>query len=143
MKLRKRVLNLCPAPASLRLQKPHPARMALLFPWPDKLASDAAMHNAAARKMTETISDQADAALRASLSAALGIAPARAAGFTDATAMFGALPELDSMAVAQLLTDFEDRLAIHIDDDDVDAEIFATFGTLRAFLVRKIEAAGR
>jgi acyl carrier protein len=50
------------------------------------------------------------------------------------------LPELDSLAVATLLTDLEDRLDIIIDDDDLDAEAFETFGTLRAFLQTKLAA---
>lgn len=80
----------------------------------------------------------ADEALRASLVAVLSLDTARVAAFDDATPLFGALPELDSMAVATLLTDFEDRLHIHIDDDDVDAESFETFGALRDMLARKI-----
>lgn len=83
----------------------------------------------------------ADDALRASLAAVLGLDADRVAGFDDDTPLFGALPELDSMAVATLLTDFEDRLGIHIDDDDVDAESFESFGTLRAFLTRKLATA--
>ena len=80
----------------------------------------------------------ADDSLRASLVAVLGLSADRVAQFDDETPLFGALPELDSMAVASLLTDFEDRLNIHIDDDDVDAESFETFGALRDMLVRKI-----
>jgi acyl carrier protein len=80
----------------------------------------------------------ADDSLRASLVAVLGLPADRVAQFDDETLLFGALPELDSMAVASLLTDFEDRLAIHIDDDDVDAESFETFGALRKMLARKI-----
>lgn len=80
----------------------------------------------------------ADEALRASLVAVLGLESARVATFDAATPLFGALPELDSMAVATLLTDFEDRLGIRIEDDDIDAEAFETFGALRAFLVRKM-----
>jgi acyl carrier protein len=63
----------------------------------------------------------------------LGIAPDRAAAFDEATPLFGALPELDSMAVATLLTELEDRLGITIDDDEVDVEMFETFGALVAF----------
>lgn len=81
----------------------------------------------------------ADFSLRQSLAAALGISAARVAAFDDATLLFGALPELDSMAVATLLTDLEDRLGIVIDDDDLDTEIFETFGSLRAFLDHKID----
>ncbi len=80
----------------------------------------------------------ADNALRASLIAVLGLDAARVARFDDQTLLFGALPELDSMAVATLLTDFEDRLGIRIDDDDVDAESFERFGALRDMLARKL-----
>lgn len=85
---------------------------------------------------------RADAALRDSLVAVLGIDAARAAAFDDATPLFGALPELDSMAVATLLTDFEDRLGILIDDEDLDADNFETLGALKAVLVRKLAAQG-
>ena len=50
--------------------------------------------------------------------------------------MLGAVPEFDSMAVATLLTGLEDRLAILIEDDDVEAEDFATFGRLLAVVQR-------
>lgn len=89
---------------------------------------------------TDTPRSEADQALRAALAGTLGIAPARAAAFDETTALFGALPELDSMAVATLLTDLEDRTGIIIDDDDIDAETFETFGALRAYLERKIAA---
>lgn len=87
-----------------------------------------------------SIEARADRGLRASLREVLGIAADRVAGFADETPLFGALPELDSMAVATLLTDLEDRLGIVIDDDDVDAESFETFGSLRAFVERKLAA---
>lgn len=80
-------------------------------------------------------------ALRACLRETLGLDDARAAAFDADTPLFGALPELDSMAVATVLTDLEDRLGIIIDDDDIDAETFETFGSLAAFLRRKLAAA--
>lgn len=67
----------------------------------------------------------------------LSIDAARAAQFDDATPLFGALPELDSMAVAGLLTELEDRLGIVIDDDDVDADLLTTFGSLTRYAVQK------
>lgn len=85
--------------------------------------------------------NSADQALRASLVAVLGLEADHVARFNEETLLFGALPELDSMAVATLLTDFEDRLGIHIEDDDVDAESFESFGALRAFLARKLAEA--
>jgi acyl carrier protein len=61
------------------------------------------------------------------------------AAMDDDTELFGALPELDSMAVAGLLTEMEDRLDIMIDDDDVDGDLFATFGSLVAFARAKVD----
>ncbi len=86
-----------------------------------------------------TASDRAeiDAKLRALLGDVLGLAPGRIATFDDQTLLFGALPEFDSMAVATLLTGIEERFAVLIEDDDIDAEDFATFGTLLAFVRRK------
>ena len=78
-----------------------------------------------------------DATLRALLVDVLGIDADRVALFDAETLLFGALPEFDSMAVATLLTGLEERLAILIEDDDVDAEDFASFGTLVAFVRRK------
>lgn len=76
--------------------------------------------------------------VRAVLIDILGIAPERAAGFEAETGLFGALPELDSMAVAGLLTEIEDRLGIVIEDDEVDADMLATFGALVTYLDRKM-----
>ena len=81
--------------------------------------------------------DDTEATLRALLADTLGLTPSRIAAFTEQTELFGALPEFDSMAVATLLTGLEERLAILIEDDDVEAEDFASFGTLLAFVRRK------
>ncbi len=81
--------------------------------------------------------DMVEATLRATLADVLGIDAERVAAFTHDTALFGALPELDSMAVATLLTELEDRLALSIDDDEVEAEMFEDFGSLLAFLRAK------
>lgn len=78
-----------------------------------------------------------EATVRATLVDILGISAARAATFDEATPLFGALPELDSMAVATLLTELEDRLGISIDDDEVDVEMFETFGALVRFAMGK------
>jgi acyl carrier protein len=75
--------------------------------------------------------------VRAVLHDVLGISQDRLALFDEATPLFGALPELDSMAVAGLLTELEDRLGIIIEDDDVDGEIFDTLGSLVRFAADK------
>lgn len=82
------------------------------------------------RGETETI-------VRGVLRDVLGIGQKRVDAFTGATELFGALPELDSMAVAGLLTEMEDRLGIVIDDDDVDGDMLGTFGALVDFAVAK------
>lgn len=60
----------------------------------------------------------------------------RAQGFTAATPLLGALPELDSMAVAYLITALEEQLGIAIADDEIEGAVFATFGSLVAFVER-------
>ncbi len=79
-----------------------------------------------------------EATLRALLANVLGLHAARVATFDEQTELFGALPELDSMAVATLLTGIEVRFGVIIEDDDVEAEDFVTFGTLLAFVRRKV-----
>jgi acyl carrier protein len=78
----------------------------------------------------------AEVTLRELLSEVLGLAEDQVSGFADSTALFGSLPEFDSMAVANFLTALEERLGTIIEDDDVDAEDFASFGSLLAFVER-------
>jgi acyl carrier protein len=83
---------------------------------------------------------QVERAVRGALRDVLGISQARVDAFDADTKLFGSLPELDSMAVAGLLTEMEDRLGIVIDDDDIDGDMLATFGALCAFAARKVRA---
>jgi acyl carrier protein len=82
-------------------------------------------------------SNEVSATVRAVLRDVLGLSADRVAAFHDQTPLFGALPELDSMAVAGVLTELEDRLGIVIEDDEVDGEMLETFGALKAFAVGK------
>jgi acyl carrier protein len=82
-----------------------------------------------------------DKKLRKILEDVLGLKPGQADEFTNETGLFGDLPELDSMAVAGLLTEMEDRLDIVIDEDEIDGELFETYGNLLTFAVAKHEAA--
>jgi acyl carrier protein len=68
--------------------------------------------------------------IRAILVDTLGVSRERASGFMPETGLFGALPELDSMAVAGLLTEIEDRLGIVIDGDEVDGEMLERLAAL-------------
>jgi acyl carrier protein len=81
-----------------------------------------------------------ESAVRSLLSDVLGLTAAQLSALSDESELFGAIPELDSMAVAGLLTELEDRLDISIDDDEVDGELFATFGNLVRFVQYKVAA---
>jgi acyl carrier protein len=82
-------------------------------------------------------SSQVDTTVRAVLRDVLGLSAARVDAFDATTPLFGALPELDSMAVAGVLTELEDRLGITIEDDEVDGEMLETFGALTRFAAGK------
>lgn len=79
--------------------------------------------------------------LRKVLSDVLSIEYDQVLHFDAETGLFGHLPELDSMAVATLLTELEDRLDIVIDDEDLEAEMLETFGALLTFAEAKVKAA--
>lgn len=77
--------------------------------------------------------EEVDVTLRAVLVDVLGLSEDRVAGFDESTALFGALPEFDSMAVAGLLTELEERLGILIEDHEVDADMLESYGALLTF----------
>ena len=79
-----------------------------------------------------------DTVVRAVLVDVLGLSPARAEALDGESGLFGTLPELDSMAVANLLTELEDRLGIIIEDDELDGEMLESFGSLNYFLETKV-----
>jgi acyl carrier protein len=66
----------------------------------------------------------------------------RAATFKDDTRLLGGLPELDSMAVASVLTSLEERFGFTIHDDEIDGSTFETVGSLVAYVRGKLEAVG-
>jgi acyl carrier protein len=84
-----------------------------------------------------TDADQVEQTLRAVLVDVLGLPQDRVERFDETTALFGALPEFDSMAVAGLLTELEERLGITIEDDEVDADMLESFGALLTFAKAK------
>jgi acyl carrier protein len=76
-------------------------------------------------------------ALKRILSAQLG--PSYPPGFFRAgTPLLGTIPELDSMAVVGILTAIEEELDIHVEDDEISADVFATFGSLLAFVGARV-----
>lgn len=78
-----------------------------------------------------------DQLLRQILTDVLGLKPGQADAFGADTGLFGHLPELDSMAIAGLLTEMEDRLNIVVEDEDLDGELLANYGNLLAYAEAK------
>ncbi len=64
----------------------------------------------------------------------------RSTSFTRDTALLGAIPELDSMAVVTLITTIEEQFGFTVDDDDIDGSTFATVGSLADFVTGKLAA---
>ncbi|MYN10078.1 acyl carrier protein [Pseudoduganella aquatica] len=65
---------------------------------------------------------------------------AGADALTEQSALLGAIPELDSMAVVQLIAAMEEQFGFSVDDDEIDAATFASVGSLTAFVARKLTA---
>jgi len=59
----------------------------------------------------------------------------------DASAqLLGAIPELDSMAVVNVITAMEENFGISVADDEIGSATFATLGSLCEFVERKLHA---
>jgi acyl carrier protein len=86
------------------------------------------------------MSKDIDLTLRRILGDVLGLKPAQVEALNEDSGLFGHLPELDSMAVAGLLTEIEDRLDIVIEDDEVDGDMLADYGALLRFVKGKVAA---
>jgi len=56
------------------------------------------------------------------------------------SALLGAIPEFDSMAVVSILTTIEDQYDVFVEDDEISAETFETLGTLHQFVIEKLAA---
>lgn len=65
---------------------------------------------------------------------------ARSAGFGPDTPLLGSVPELDSMAVATLITSLEEHFGFVVADDEIDGATFATVGTVVDFVKGKLAA---
>ena len=89
---------------------------------------------------SQSRADDVTETVRRVLADVLALKPATAAALRRDTPLFGALPELDSMAVAGLLTELEDRLGIVIEDHEVDADLLESYGALLRFAREKVAA---
>jgi acyl carrier protein len=58
----------------------------------------------------------------------------RASTLSPETQLFGTIPELDSLAVVEVITALEEQFEFRIDDDEFSGEVFETVGSLAAFV---------
>lgn len=61
----------------------------------------------------------------------------RADRLAQDSALLGSVPELDSMAVVNVIAALEDRFGIAVDDDEISGDTFETLGSLVAFVAAK------
>lgn len=54
------------------------------------------------------------------------------------SALLGSVPELDSMAVVNVITAMEEHFGISVDDDEISARTFETLGSLTRFVEQKL-----
>jgi acyl carrier protein len=52
------------------------------------------------------------------------------------------MPELDSLAVVEMLSALEERFGFYIEDDEFTGDLFETIGSLSAFVDRKRDHTG-
>lgn len=77
------------------------------------------------------------AAVKAVVVETLGVED-RADAIDASTPLLGSLPELDSMAVLELVLELEQRFGIVIEGEDVTADVFETLASLTAFVDDKL-----
>jgi len=61
----------------------------------------------------------------------------RAKAMNSSTPLLGSIGELDSMAVVAVLTAIEEQYGFDIDDDEINADVFETVGSLVNFVAAK------
>jgi acyl carrier protein len=61
-------------------------------------------------------------------------------GLNQDSPLLGSIPELDSMAVVNVLTALEEYFGFTIDDDEISAMAFETLGSLTRFVEDKLAA---
>ncbi len=66
----------------------------------------------------------------------------RSRTFTESLPLLSSLPEMDSMVVVAIITNFEDRFGFSVEDDDISGETFQNLGSLVAFVTAKLAAPG-
>jgi acyl carrier protein len=66
---------------------------------------------------------------------------ARKSSLSQSTALLGNIPELDSVAVVSVIAALEDHFGFSVEDDEINADTFATLGNLTNFVESKLNEA--
>ncbi|MBK1725115.1 acyl carrier protein [Thiocystis violacea] len=62
----------------------------------------------------------------------------RGVSLDTASPLLGAIPELDSMAVVNVITALEEHFGFYVEDDEISADTFETLGSLVDFVSKKV-----
>ncbi|HXU41227.1 MAG TPA: phosphopantetheine-binding protein [Burkholderiales bacterium] len=62
----------------------------------------------------------------------------RVQAMNESSALLGAIPELDSIAVVNVITALEEHFDITVADDEIGAAAFETLGSLARFVEGKL-----
>lgn len=62
----------------------------------------------------------------------------RVQSMNESSALLGAIPELDSIAVVNVITALEEHFDITVADDEIGAAAFETLGSLARFVEGKL-----
>ncbi len=63
---------------------------------------------------------------------------ARTNSLREDTVLLGNIPELDSIAVVNVITALEEHFGITVEDDEISAKTFETLGSLSDFVDQKL-----
>jgi len=58
--------------------------------------------------------------------------------FSMSTSLLGSIPEFNSMSVVSFITRLEEHYGFVIEDDEINAEVFETIGSLVSFVENKV-----
>lgn len=64
----------------------------------------------------------------------------KTASWTKDTPLLGNLPELDSLAVVEVIAGMEKTFGFHIEDDEINAEMMTSLASLTHFVEEKIDS---
>mgnify|MGYP001587539017 CR=1 FL=1 len=59
--------------------------------------------------------------------------------WSDQMSLLGNVHELDSMSVMNVISAIEIKFGIFVEDEDINADVFATIESLAKFIIQKVE----